>query len=303
MWRRNHVVMDQATDGTQGGPAQGVDPGNAPGAEAGAAVANGGTSAGSILASAAGATSPAASNSGAGEWFPEKHRVTKEDGTLDLEASSRKVAEAYSALEKRLGTGAPPKTPEEYELSGLPEAVKIEDLKADPETAGFLKGAHAKGMTNEQVSWVLNEYLTRAPQLMQANSEIAREEAEAELQKSWSTPDAYQQNIGAAFRAFQAYADPADVANIDAIGNNPIVVRLLANIGKEIAEDKPVGGTLPAGIDFEVRTKEILNELQALPQHDPRRQKLRQEYDDLFARKYGNKAHRLGGGATFSTAR
>ena len=49
------------------------------------------------------------------DYIPEKYRTNKEDGTLDLEASSRKVAEAYKQLETRFGSGdVPPKTADEY---------------------------------------------------------------------------------------------------------------------------------------------------------------------------------------------
>lgn len=72
-----------------------------------------------------GATPPAATppastvlNTGAtNDWLPEKYRTNKEDGSLDLEASSRKVADAYRSLETRLGSGdVAPKTVDEYNV-------------------------------------------------------------------------------------------------------------------------------------------------------------------------------------------
>ena len=103
-----HVWMDQATDGAEGGAGGAADTGGQAGA--------GGTGTGSsALASGAGASTATAGTAGAFDWIPEKHRVTKEDGTFDLEASARKVAEAHGHLEKRFGSGdLPPKTPEEY---------------------------------------------------------------------------------------------------------------------------------------------------------------------------------------------
>ncbi|WP_443701018.1 hypothetical protein [Pseudomonas sp.] len=58
------------------------------------------------------------------DFIPEKYRVVKEDGSLDLDQSSRKLAESYKHLETRLGSGdVPPKTADEY-------AVKLEGVVA-----------------------------------------------------------------------------------------------------------------------------------------------------------------------------
>ena len=81
------------------------------------------------------------------DWIPEKYRTNKEDGSLDLEASSRKVAEAYKHLETRMGSGdAPPKSADEYavKLEGV-EGFNWDEFKADEASQSFLKGAHAKG--------------------------------------------------------------------------------------------------------------------------------------------------------------
>ena len=54
--------------------------------------------------------STGAGEPGANDWIPEKFRVVGEDGKLSIESSARKLAENYSLLEKRMGSGdAPPK--------------------------------------------------------------------------------------------------------------------------------------------------------------------------------------------------
>ena len=119
---------------------------------------------------AAAATEPApasvlAAGASTTDYIPEKYRTNKEDGTLDLEASSRKVAEAYKHLETRLGSGdVPPKTADEYtvKLEGV-EGFDWDEFKADEGTQSFLKGAHAKGLNNDQVQYVIGEYLKAAP--------------------------------------------------------------------------------------------------------------------------------------------
>ncbi|MGY5427887.1 hypothetical protein ACWQ3V_26735, partial [Enterobacter cloacae] len=53
--------------------------------------------------------STGAGEQGASDWLPEKYRVMGEDGKLNIEGSARKLADAHTSLEKRLGSvGTPP---------------------------------------------------------------------------------------------------------------------------------------------------------------------------------------------------
>lgn len=314
--RNRHVFMDQAGDGTQGGAGGGSAGAGAAGAGAAAGAGQGGANGaasgagaapGSVLATgaaAAGSGQGAAGGAGAGpnDWIPEKYRVTKADGALDIEASARKVADAHRHLEQKLGAGdVPPKTPEEYAPKIELEGFNWDEFKTDPEMQGFLKAAHSKGITNDQMSFVLGEYLQRAPALMQGAKQLDDKAAAAELRQTWKTDDEFNQNVGLAFKAFSAFASEADRAKIDEIGNNPIVLRLLANIGKEMQEDSPAnGGGIPEG-DFNSKVAELRAELEKLPQSDPRRKQVKAELDGLYSRRYGSKAQRLGGGASRPT--
>lgn len=315
--RNRHVFMAEAGDGTQGsagGGAAGTGDAGA-GAAAGAGT-NGANSAAGGAGSASGsvlATGQAAAASGRGaaggaaagpnDWIPEKYRVSKADGTLDIEASARKVAEAHRHLEQRLGAGdVPPKTPEEYAPTVEAEGFNWDEFKTDPEMQGFLKAAHSKGITNDQMSFVLSEYMQRAPTLMNGAKQLDNKAATAELRQEWKTDTEFKQNVGLAFKAFSAFASEADLAKIDEIGNNPVVLRLLANIGKEMQEDAPVHGSgVPEG-DFNTRVAELRADLEKLPQSDPRRKQVKAELDGLYSRRYGSKAQRLGGGASRATA-
>ncbi|MCS6037356.1 hypothetical protein LNQ52_20070 [Klebsiella pneumoniae subsp. pneumoniae] len=59
--------------------------------------------------------------------------------------------------------------------------------------------------------------------------------------KSWKTDAEFNKNIGLAFRAFNSLTDEGDRGRIDEIGNNPMVIRMLAKIGAEMQEDAPAG--------------------------------------------------------------
>lgn len=173
--------------------------------------------------------------------IPAKFQVKREDGSVDEVASAAKMGEAYTQLEKRLGTGdAPPATPEDYKPT-IPEGLTIETLKADPLYQGFLKGAHARGMTNQQVSYVLEALAER---------ETARnspELAEADLRATWPTDQQMQKGLADAFRATKAFGavDQKRHERIEAkFANDPDFLWLMAQIGKELQEDTSVTGGL-----------------------------------------------------------
>ncbi|MCL2899777.1 hypothetical protein [Brenneria tiliae] len=185
----------------------------------------------------------AAGQPGESDWVPEKFRVVGEDGKLNVEGSARKLAESYTHLEKRLGSGdAPPKSADEYAPKVEAEGFNWDEFKADPEMQGFLKSAHAKGITNDQLGFILGEYAQRAPDLVNGAAALDQEAATTALKEVWKTDAEFKQNLGLAYRAFQSLADPADQGKINEIGNNPLVIRMLAKVGKEMQEDSPAGG-------------------------------------------------------------
>lgn len=234
------------------------------------------------------------------DFIPEKYRVNGADGKLDLEQSSRKLAESYSHLEKRLGSGdAPPKTAEEYAPKVEVEGFDWEEFKTDEGTQSFLKGAHAKGMTNDQVSFAISEYLKLAPGLMAGNVQLTQEECVAELKTVWPTDADFKANVQASYRAAQAFASEGDVpGSFDRLmakyGNDPDFVAFTANIGKELNEDTTVNaGAATTDADFAVKTTELRQQLQDLPPHDPKRKLVQQQLDAMYQQRYSKQASRI----------
>lgn len=249
MFMKRFRLMDQAGDAGAAGGAAGADTGAAAAgadATAGAAGAAAAADAASLLAS--GAASAAAGDAGNTDYIPEKLRINKEDGTLDLDGSSRKMAEAYSALEKRFGSGdAPPKEASEYKVA-VPDAFKEAiDPAKDPGIQGFLTGAHAAGMNQAQVDFVMGQYFTMAPQLVAGAVQLDAAGATTELQKVWGNESEFKRNVTNAYTGAHAAAQKAGI-NIDEImngplGNNPQFLRMMAAIGPEFVEDKSIGAT------------------------------------------------------------
>lgn len=214
-------------------------------ADAGADAGNGGAEppAEGTAANNPGTLLDTGAAAGDASWLPEKYQVKDDAGALDVEQSARKMAEAHVHLEKRLGSGdAPPKTPEEYAPKVEAEGFKWDEFKSDPRMQGFMKAAHAKGITNDQMSFILGEYMQQAPALVNGAAALDADAAKAELQQTWKSDAEFNKNIGLAFRAFNQLADEGDKGRIGEIGNNPIVLRLLAKMGAEMREDVPPSG-------------------------------------------------------------
>lgn len=235
------------------------------------------------------------------DFIPEKYRTNKEDGTLDLEASSRKVAEAYKHLETRLGSGdAPPKTVDEYtvKLEGV-EGFNWDEFKKDESTQSFLKGAHAKGLTNDQVQYVIGEYMKAAPGLIEGGAQLTAQDCTAALKAVWADEAAMKTNVTASYRAAEAFAsEPGKPGNFQSLmakyGNDPDFIAFTANIGKELKEDSAINGGQVNEADFNVRASELRTQLAAMPQHDPKRAGLKAELDAMYDRKYNKPQSRLG---------
>ena len=265
-----HFLMAEANDGTDG-KGGGGDP-----------AASTPPPAGSVLDQGA-----------AKDFIPEKYRVSKADGTLDLEQSSRKLAESYGHLEKRLGSGdAPPKTVDEYAPKIEVEGFNWEEFKADENSQAFLKGAHAKGLTNTQVEFVIGEYLKAAPNLISGDAALTADDCTTALKSVWADDKTMKAGVSASYRAAQAFASEGTApGNFDALmakyGNDPDFIAFTANIGKELREDLPVNSNNPStGVDFDIKAAELRKQLEAIPQHDPKRAAIKAELDGLYASRY-----------------
>lgn len=251
MWKIKHLFMNVEPGAEQSGGGGDNDGGNNPG--------TGEPSGNSLLSTGAG-------EPGATDWLPEKYRVVGDDGKLSIEGSARKLADAHTSLEKRLGSvGTPPKTADEYEPKVEVEGFNWDEFKADPRMQSFMKAAHAKGITNDQMGFIIGEYAQRAPELVNGAAELDSEAAATQLREVWKTDAEFNKNIGLAYRAFNSLADDADKDRMDEIGNNPMVIRMLAKVGAEMQEDAPAGG------DINLAEQQTIRDLMKSPAYmDPK---------------------------------
>ncbi|MCC6196788.1 MAG: hypothetical protein IT518_20230 [Burkholderiales bacterium] len=225
------------------------------------------------------------------DWLPERYRVAKDDKSLDVEASARKLAGAYGELAKRMkDVGLPPETPDAYDVKELPEGLNFEELKKDPKMQTWLKGAHAKGMTNAQIQHVLSGLADVAL----GDRELTADDCLAELRKSWASPADFNRNQAAAYRAATRLGEQVGVtfAEIESagLGNHPLFIRIMAKIGEHMREDgAPNAPGTPAPQDWQGQIDAIQKQLDELPKHDGRRRELNDQKLKLYEQKFGTK--------------
>lgn len=286
------VFMDAAGDAGTGGGGS-ADAGTATTATGTTATAGADATAGaatSVMATAA-QTGDATGNQT--DFIPDKYRVNKDDGTFDVEASARKLADGYGELSKRFGSGdAAPKTAAEYAVT-VPETMKevFGDLNADPIFTKFRDDMHGLGVNQKQFEGIMSKYFDLVPQLVAGGHQVTQETTTAELQKLWPDQASFKENINHSYRAAESVAKAAGLSFQDieksGLGNNPTFIRLMAAIGPEMSEDSSPSGNSPGGFASEDDIKSLMtSEANNNPKHKDHKA-TRAKVDAYYSRKYG----------------
>lgn len=219
-----------------------------------------------------------ADNSSIETAIPEKFKVTAEDGSVDYKATVAKMNESYSYLEKKVGTGeVAPKSVDEYKLER--EDFDFEEFKADESNKEFLKSAHAQGITNKQLDFLLSEYDKRAVDLVSNSSQIDTDTTVQTLQSDWG--DKYEANIFNAVKAARACGITDEQINNPLIGNNVAFIKMAAYFGSQMTEDKPVSNGTPVNVDIQslMRSEAFFNPKH--PDHKSVKAQIDSYYDSL----------------------
>ncbi|MEX3527152.1 MAG: hypothetical protein VB143_07575, partial [Burkholderia sp.] len=239
------VLMDEASG--IGGDA---------GAGGGAAAASGATTAaaatGDASTTAAATVTALAAGAAAGDattptfdYLPEKFIVKGDDGTVNLEASTRKMAESYGNLERGRAADVP-KTSAEYAVT-VPEAMKdaVGDLAQDGLFTQFRDDMHGLGLSQKQFDGVMQRYFEMAPAIAAGGMKASAEQAMAALEKEWPDEGKRKENFKQAGKAAMQMARAVGVSfdelEQSGLGNHPLFIRIMASLGPEMTEDTSAG--------------------------------------------------------------
>lgn len=210
--------------------------------------------------------------------IPDKFKVTAEDGSVDYKATVAKMNESYSYLEKKIGTGeVAPKSVDEYKIER--EDFDFEEFKKDESNNSFLKSAHAQGITNKQLDFLLSEYDKRAADLVSTSSQIDTDTAVQTLQQEWG--DKFEANIFNAVKAARACGITDEQINDPLIGNNVAFIKMASYFGSQMTEDKPVSNGTPVNVDISslMRSEAFFNPKH--PDHKSVKAQIDSYYDSL----------------------
>jgi hypothetical protein len=157
-------------------------------------------------------------------------------GAIKLPTDTSKPEE-WERVYSKLGR---PDKPEGYNFKkpdNLPNGVEWNDeFEKD-----FRSLAHKNGLTNSQAQVMLDSWNTYVGK-QAATIQTSRESGEAELKKVWGAE--YEKNVTLCQRAVKELGDEEFVKFLDTstYGNHPAMVKFLAKIGAELAEDSSAAG-------------------------------------------------------------
>jgi len=160
-----------------------------------------------------------------------------------------------------------PKTPGDY----VPPKIEGVEVKTDdPRWKQTADALHKAGLTQKQAEIVLSRYYedtVTTTKSLATQLDQRKIQAETALKTEWG--DQYDINVNLAKATVNKFADPEFVAYInEGGGNDPRLIKVLANIGKAMIEDTSRGGSAGQGmiITDATRAQQELGKLKGDPE-------------------------------------
>ena len=177
-----------------------------------------------------------------------------------------------------------PKEAKDYHVE-LPEGVKID--VSDKEIEALKAEAHKLGLLPQQLNGIYQWHMTNVANRMkayQAELETARKDTEAKLRSEWGA--AYEGKVAKAQKLLNAFAGDDYKQLLDSgFGNNPAVIKFMADMADKISEDAFAKGTAEATMTPEEAQKElsiVRKKILEMPQTDPEYKELLKRRNDLM---------------------
>ena len=217
-------------------------------------------------------------------WVHAQSMIGKEKIPLP---GKNATAQDWEAVFDRLGR---PKTADGYKI---PEDYLPAELRSPEQVEQFKGVAHGLGLLPHQVDGLYKWFADMQVGQLNAQSEgleTAKGEAESSLRKEWGY--AYDQNVLNANKVLAQFCTPEEKAHIDSrYGNDPAMIRLLANVGKRMSEDGIIGKGVGSYLSPEDALAEI-KKIEANPAlrdpSNPENELLKKRRSDLFKMAFPN---------------
>lgn len=176
-----------------------------------------------------------------------------EKGEVNFEAWSKSTTEIETRMKD---IGLPPKVADEYRVE-TPAALKDLGVDLEPDRVkAFKDEAFSAGLTQKQFDFVMGKYFSSLDELVSHGERYDRARTTKALMDHYKTQDVIQENVKSAYNVFSAYADEEEMKHLYRVCNDPIAIRVLAKINKELQED-------PGVKPDQILTGESIDELMA----------------------------------------
>jgi len=182
-----------------------------------------------------------------------------------------------------------PKEAKDYKLS------EVKDIKISPETLDALKTeAHKLGLLPHQLDGLYKWYATDVlNKVKQYNDNITktRQDTEAALRHEWG--EAYNGKVLQAQTLINKFAGDDFKAILDSgFGNNPVVIKFLANMADKMGEDIMAKGTSEATLtpkEAEAELAKVRAQLMSMEKSNPEYKILEERRRELMEMAYPEK--------------
>lgn len=148
--------------------------------------------------------------------------VPPEEGATD---------EEWRAYYKKLGA---PEKPENYTLDA---SVVPKELYSKEMEQSFRQWAFDEGLSQKQAASLFgkyNEFTMAAVKGKDTAERLQKETVLNSLKEEWGP--SYKENLSYMERAFSTFGNPKIAKAVDRIGNDPDVIKMFVNIGKQLRE-------------------------------------------------------------------
>ena len=243
-------------------------------------------------------------------WYDSLPNEYKSNSNVTKYKSQEEFLKGYVNLTKKIGEKGlkKPETDEDwknaYAFLGKPETIEgyeytpneelPDEIQLDEQMAtSFKEVAHEIGLNPHQYEKLMSSYMAMNEQGFKARKEQMDAEllaSEKELKETWG--QAFDQNIEMARNMVKKYDNGGKLTKLletpfngSSLGNNPILLNMLANVAKTTMEDGGlIGRGTPVSLDDEIA------ELRANPAYNdssnPLHKQIVKKVTELYQKKY-----------------